>query len=155
MKKIEKLIFRFDDHSFFLSQYLFKKINLLHDVKLNDEDLMMRYFWKELKVNLVLITSLRESDDTFKNFDRRVRNNETVVKKVHELKRRQNKLYVLKFISFAERMNRLLNNINEKKVITLMIILTKRSLNIIIENKIFKNKNKSFKLCRYYDNSEH
>lgn len=116
---------------------------------------MMRYLWKELKVNLVLITSLQESNNTFKNFNRRVRNNEIIIKKVHELKRRQNKLYVFKFISFAEKMNHLLNNINEKKVITLIIILIKRSLNIIIENKIFKNKNKSFKLYRYYDNLKH
>jgi hypothetical protein len=64
-KKTKKLIFRFQE-SLILSQYLSRKINLLHDAEIRNEDIMMSYLWKELKSNLVFVISMRENKDILK-----------------------------------------------------------------------------------------
>ena len=43
MRKIKKLIFKFKNIIITLSQYLLRKINLLHNVKLNDEDIIIKF----------------------------------------------------------------------------------------------------------------
>ena len=49
MKKTKKMTFRFDDKNLTLSQYLTRKINLLHDAKIIDENIIVRYLWKDLE----------------------------------------------------------------------------------------------------------
>lgn len=64
-------------------------MNLLHDGGIDDKDSLVRYIWKGLALRLALATPLREVGDTVESFGRRVRNNETVARRVHELERRK------------------------------------------------------------------
>jgi hypothetical protein len=80
------MIFEFDDE-IFLSQYLSRKINLLHDASIHDEEIMISYLWEDLNVNLTLAILLREDDDTLESFERRVRLNKSATRRVHEQKK--------------------------------------------------------------------
>ena len=155
MKKAEKIVFRFDDHSLSLSQYLSRKTNLLHDAGLDDEDLMVRYLWEGLEARLALATPLRETGDTLESFGRRVRNNEAAARRVHDLERRQSKSYQPKFTPSTERINRLLNNIGDKGVTTPAMVPAKRPLVTTTGNRVFKSRNKPPRPCRHCGNAEH
>ncbi len=82
------MTFRFEDKEQTLSQYLTRKINLLHDAKVQDEDIIVRHLWNGLEAQLALTTSLREDDDTIETFNRRVRNNEQAARKVWDLNKK-------------------------------------------------------------------
>jgi hypothetical protein len=68
LKKTKKLIFRFQEF-LILSQYFSRKINFLHDAKIRDENIMINYFWKELKSNLIFVISMREDEISWKTLN--------------------------------------------------------------------------------------
>lgn len=88
LRKTKKMTFRFDDKKQTLSQYLTRKINLLHDVNVQDENTIVRHLWDDLKAQLALTTSMREDDDTIEAFNKRVRNNEQAARKVWNLSKK-------------------------------------------------------------------
>ena len=102
IKKTKKMTFRFDDKNLALSQYLTRKINLLYDEKIIDENIIIRYLWKDLESQLILIISMRENDDIIENFDRRVRNNERVARKIYELIKKIN-IFINRDLQFQNR----------------------------------------------------
>ena len=75
------MIFKFDEF-LTLNQYFFRKINFLHDAAIADKNLMINYFSKELNVKLTLTTSIYQNDNILKNFDCKMRQNDTVAKKI-------------------------------------------------------------------------
>jgi hypothetical protein len=82
LRKTKKITFRFEDKKQTLSQYLTRKINLLHDAKVQDKNIIVRHLWNGLETQLALTTSLREDDNTIEAFNRRVRNNEQATRKI-------------------------------------------------------------------------
>ena len=85
LNKTKKMKFNFDNEKIFtLNQYFFRKINHLRDVDIQNEILLISYLWKKLNVQLILIIFFRENYDIVKNFDRRIKQNEIVVKKIHQ-----------------------------------------------------------------------
>jgi hypothetical protein len=84
LKKTKKLIFRFQEF-LILNQYRFRKINFLHDAENRDENIMIDYLWKKLKLNLIFVISMKKDEDILKNFERRVRINEIIACRVHDL----------------------------------------------------------------------
>ena len=123
------MTFRFDDKNLTLNQYFTRKTNLLHNAKIIDENIITRYLWKDLESQLILIIFIRENDNIIENFDRRVRNNERVARKIYELIKKINALInrdlqsqnrftsqnynvskQTSFISFVTRIERLVNN---------------------------------------------
>ena len=129
IKKTKKMTFRFNDKNLTFNQYFTRKINLLHETKIIDENIIVRYLWEDLESQLILVISMRKNDNIIENFDRRVRNNERVARKVYELikkinvfinrdLRSQNRftsqnynvLRQTSFISFVARIERLINN---------------------------------------------
>ena len=69
LKKTKTMIFKFDDKLIF-NQYLFKKINLLHDVEIANKNIMINYFWNKLNVKLTLTIPLKENENTLENLDK-------------------------------------------------------------------------------------
>ncbi len=49
---------------------------------MQNENIIVRHFWNNLEAQLTLATSLREDNNTTKTFNRRVRNNEQVARKI-------------------------------------------------------------------------
>ena len=96
------MTFRFDDKNLTLNQYFTRKINLLHNAKIIDENIIVRYLWKDFESQLILVTSMRENDDIIENFDRRVRNNERVARKVYELIKKIN-IFINRDLQFQNR----------------------------------------------------
>ena len=86
-KKAEDFVFRFDDF-LTLNQYFFRKTNLLHDAEIIEKNIMMQYLWNELKSQLAAIISRKKNDDFLKDFEKRVRQNETIVRRIHEFNRK-------------------------------------------------------------------
>ena len=123
------MTFRFDDKNLTLNQYFTRKTNLLHDAEIIDENIIIRYLWEDLESQLILVISMRKNDDIIENFDRRVRNNERVARKVYELIKKIN-VFINRdlqsqnrftsqnynvsrqtlFVSFIARIERLINN---------------------------------------------
>jgi hypothetical protein len=46
---------------------------------------MIEYLWKNLELNLILTTSMRENENTLKSFERKIRMNEMTTKRLHDL----------------------------------------------------------------------
>ena len=85
LNKTKKMKFNFDNEkNFTLNQYFFRKINHLRDVDILNETLLISYLWKKLNAQLILIISFRENYNTIKNFERRVKQNEIAIKKIHQ-----------------------------------------------------------------------
>ena len=82
-KKIENFVFRFDD-SLTFNQYFSRKTNLLHDAEITKKNMMIQYLWNELEFQLQTTISRKKNNDFLKNFEKRVRQNETVARRVHE-----------------------------------------------------------------------
>lgn len=133
LKKAEALTFRFDEKLIF-SQYLSRKTNLLHDVGIANEDIMINYFSDGLDIKLTLTTSLREDEDTFENFGRRVRQNESAAKRVHDLKKKRltkkfvKKSYVKKAYALKLRHQKRQNDLSSKKIQKLLTRLSSRKI---------------------------
>ena len=87
-KKMKKMIFHFDDKKQSFNQYFIRKINLLHDVEINNENIIMKYLWNELKTQLTFVTSFRENENIIKIFNRRMRNNKQIARKIWKLQKR-------------------------------------------------------------------
>ena len=73
-EEVKELKFRFDENLIF-SQYLFRKINLLHDDDIFEEHTIIQFIWNEFDAHLSMTISVKKSDDTLKSFERRVREN--------------------------------------------------------------------------------
>ena len=176
MKKTKKMTFRFDDKNLTLNQYLTRKINLLHDAKIIDENIIVRYLWEDLESQLILIISIRENDDIIENFDRRVRNNERVARKIYELIKKIN-IFINRdlqsqnrftsqnynvsrqtsFVSFVARIERLVNNyqkiINQTTMSTIATMFkddqsqSKKSLDDLNNNKLSSKMKQSCRHC--------
>ena len=176
MKKTKKMSFRFDDKNLTLSQYLTRKTNLLHDAKIIDENIIVRYLWKDFEAQLILVISMRKNDDIIENFDRRVRNNERVVRKVYELIKKIN-IFINRdlqsqnrftsqnynvsrqtsFVSSVARIERLINNyqktINQTTMSTIATILrsnqsqSKKSLDDLDNSKLSFRMKRSCRHC--------
>ena len=176
MKKTKKMTFRFDDKNLTLSQYLTRKINLLHDAKIIDENIIVRYLWEDLESQLILVISMRKNDNIIENFDRRVRNNERVARKVYELIKKinvsinrdlqsqnrstsqnYNVSRQTSFVSFVARIERLVNNyqktINQTTMSTIATILrsnqsqSKKSLDDLDNSKLSFRMKRSCRHC--------
>lgn len=121
LKKTKAMFFKFDDKLIF-NQYLFKKINLLHDVKIANENIMINYFWNGLNVKLTLTISLKKDEDTFENFDRHVRQNETTAKKIHDLKKKRpmkkftKEFYAKEIYTLKSKYQRRQDDLSSKKI---------------------------------------
>ena len=87
-KKVESFIFTFDDFLFF-SQYIIRKINYLQNVGIINEDMMIQYFWNGLDSQLILATQLRENGNSLENFEKRIRQNESTVKKIYDFNKKK------------------------------------------------------------------
>ena len=83
IKKVQQMLFRFDKNITF-NQYFSRKINLFRNADVVDETLIVHYLWKKLNVQLVLIISIRKNNDIMNNFNKRIKVNEIVVKKVND-----------------------------------------------------------------------
>ena len=172
------MTFRFDDKNLTFSQYLTRKTNLLHDAKIIDENIIIRYLWEDLESQLILVISMRENDDIIENFDRRVRNNERVARKVYELIKKinvsinrdlqsQNRFThqnynvsrQTSFISSVARIERLVNNyqktINQATISTITTMFksdqsqSKKSFDDLDNNKLSSRMKRS---CRHCEN---
>ena len=89
----------------------------------------MRHLWNELKAQLILVTSFRENENITEIFERRIRNNEQVARRVWNLQKKMNRTEqqtqtinnrdqihqninrsIMFFIFTATRVERLINN---------------------------------------------
>ena len=124
IKKIQQMLFRFDKNTTF-SQYFSRKINLLRNANVINETLIVHYLWKNLNAQLALIISIRKNNDTVNSFNKKIKTNEIVVKKVNDLVKKSrfqfstfqlnisttNQFNIqFKFVSSTSRIQRLLNN---------------------------------------------
>ena len=82
-KKAENFVYRFDEFLIF-NQYFSRKINLLYNAEITKKNIMIQYLWNKLEFHLQTTISRKKNDDILKNFEKRVRQNETTVRKIHE-----------------------------------------------------------------------
>jgi hypothetical protein len=168
LKKTKKLFFEFDE-DLTLSQYLSRKINLLHDAEIHDEEIMISRLWEELDVNLTLATSVRDDEDTLESFERRVRENEATVRRIHEREKerfkyekkdRSEKKFYFRYSEQIKKSYKKENNISTERVQRLLNKLiikesfdqnkdrTRKSLISANENVVSR---KSLRSCRHCD----
>lgn len=143
LKKTKKMIFRFDDKEQNLNQYLIRKINLLHDASMLNENIIMRHLWEGLEIQLTLVTSLREDEDITKAFEKRIRNNEQIAQRVWKFNKKiivrfaiqiidahvQSTQYnrdIIFFVSSIARIDRLINNYQKaiNQIVVSIVIVT-------------------------------
>ena len=168
LKKTKNLNFRFDE-SFTISQYLSRKINLLHDVEISDQDTMIRYLWNNLNVRLVLVIAFKNDDEILKSFKHRVKQNKSAARKIHELKKKsrfyktsdqRKRTYERKsrYASnlFLKRIEKLLSKLEKhdkdyvKKKKKSKIKILRKSLIVIADNFSW---NSFFRFCKHCDNN--
>ena len=87
MQKTQKIIFRFDK-KFIFDQYLTRKINCFKNVEINNEILLIFYLWKNFDVQLTLTIFFKKNLNTIDNFNRKMKNNENAIKKIHEFNKK-------------------------------------------------------------------
>ena len=91
-EKVKKLKFQFDENLIF-NQYLFRKINLLHDNDIFEKHTMIQFIWNEFDVHLNITISVKKNENTLKNFEKRIRKNYQTTKKIHNLNKKiQNRI---------------------------------------------------------------
>ena len=170
-RQTETMKFCFDE-SLILSQYLSRKINLLHDVEIISENLMIQYLYNDLNHNLMLITFMKENDDILKNFERRVRQNEQTTKCIYETFRKtryeskettktyQRDLYQKKKKNqsdlSAKKIQKLLNKLSvKKKKYTSWIKTKEKKTEIKLFKKIAdeKKSRERLRFCQFCDKS--
>ena len=182
MKEVRKFIFIFDE-LFNLSIYLFRKINLLYDEEQIDELQMIHHLWNDLKPQLALVIFIRQNEDTLKSFDRRIRVNEKIARKIHnQMKAEKTKERTKKYFKrnkfkyektyekkswdsddSAKRIQKLLNKIFFKtkfwiRIKKIKIKTFRKPLNTETENstktkKFSSKKKKSSRSCKWYEDN--
>ena len=55
---------------------------------MQNENIIVRYLWNDLKAQLTLTTSLREDNNTIKTFNWRIRNIKQVARKIWDLNKK-------------------------------------------------------------------
>ena len=157
-KKAKNFVFCFDD-SLTFSQYFFRKTNFLHDVKITEKNMMMQYLWNGLEFHLQTTISRKKNGDFLKNFEKRVRQNEIAIRRVHELnkknryeksyKNRFEKLFVKSYeklffrnkkreIFFVERIDKFLKKFIKNNFVFIRI----KKVKIIVFKNIFSSTSK-------------
>ena len=171
IRKIQKITFKFEKNITF-NQYFFKKTNTFRNDEIHDETLLIHYFWKNLNAQLILIISIRQDYDIVKNFNRRIKTNETTTKKMHDLFKRNVVRFIIniqinnqyqsrtnnKFVFSTNKMQRLINNYQNQKTTSTIMLSTSTKSNFKkiflfdnVNNKISIVKTRSFRFCRHCD----
>ena len=163
LEKVKKLKFRFDENLIF-NQYLFRKTNLLHDDDIFEEHIMIQFIWNGLDVYLAMTTPVKKSEDTLKNFKKRIRKNYQTTKKIHDLNKKTQNRTSFRFDKNAKKVSenlirQIMNRLTTKNRIqysrTKKMKTTRKSFKITndsISTKPYKKK-KSFRSCRFCENS--
>ena len=162
-EKIKKLKFRFDENLTF-NQYLFRKTNLLHDDDIFEKHIMIQFIWNELDVHLVMTISIKKSENTLKNFEKRIRKNYQTTKKIYDLNKKIQNRISFRFDKNAKKisknlirqiMNRLATKNRTQYNRTKKMKTTRKSFKITNDStstKFYKKK-ESFRSCRFCENS--
>ena len=160
-KKTKNFVFRFDD-SLTFSQYFFRKTNFLHNVKITEKNMMMQYLWNEFEFHLQATILRKKNDDFLKNFEKRVRQNEIAIRRIHEFNKKNGyeKSFVKNYeklffrnkkreILFVERINKLLKKFIKNNFVFIRI----QKIEIIVFKNIFSSTSKKrstfFRSCKW------